>query len=182
MAKLKTKTEIIKTNKILTLPISKFIDTGFRDYALYVLMFRGIPAFEDGLTPVQRYILDNSPQTISKTLSVVGKCIEAGYHHGNCLDYNTKINLADNTQITLGEWVTKYPDAELLVKCIDDKNNETISIGHSPRVGQETNEYLEIELENSEIIKCTKNHPFLVNGKWIKAKDLKNSDDLFTLD
>jgi len=171
-----------KKDKIINLNISKFINNKFRDYALYVLTSRGIPAFEDALTPIQRYILDNTPLSYTKTLSVVGKCIESGYHHGNCLDYNTKINLADNTQITLGEWTTKYPEAKLLVKCIDEENKETISLGHSPRIGQETNEYLEIELENGEIIKCTKNHPFFVNGKWIKAEDLNEQDNLFTLD
>jgi len=72
-----------KSVKIIKLPISKFIDTGFRNYAIYVLTQRGIPAFEDALTPVQRYILDNSPVSFTKTLSVVGKCIEGGYHHGD---------------------------------------------------------------------------------------------------
>ena len=167
--------------KIINLPISKFIDTGFRDYALYVLCHRGIPGFEDGLTPVQRYIIDNAPSTFTKTLSVVGSCISANYHHGNCLDYNTKVNLADDTQITLGEWVTKYPEVELLIKSKDENDNEVIAIAHSPRVGQETNQFLEIELENGEIIKCTENHPFYIDGKWILAKDLIEGNDLFTL-
>jgi DNA gyrase/topoisomerase IV, subunit A len=69
--------------KIIRLPISKFIDSKFRDYAVYVLEARGIPSFYDALTPVQRYILKNSPTSFSKTLSVVGKAIEDGYHHGN---------------------------------------------------------------------------------------------------
>lgn len=67
----------------IRLPISKFIDTKFRDYAVYVLEARGIPSFYDGLTPVQRYILMNSPVNFTKTLSVVGKSIEDGYHHGD---------------------------------------------------------------------------------------------------
>jgi topoisomerase IV subunit A len=69
--------------KIVNLPISKFIDTKFRDYSLYVLTSRGIPSFYDALTPVQRYILMSSPQNFTKTLSVVGSCIEQGYHHGD---------------------------------------------------------------------------------------------------
>ena len=69
--------------KTIRLPISKFIDTKFRDYALYVLTSRGIPSFYDGLTPVQRYILSNSPQSFTKTLSVVGDSIKSGYHHGD---------------------------------------------------------------------------------------------------
>jgi hypothetical protein len=69
--------------KMIKLPISKLIDTKFRDYAVYVLESRGIPSFYDGLTTVQRYILMNSPTSYQKTLSVVGKSIEDGYHHGD---------------------------------------------------------------------------------------------------
>jgi len=74
---------LTKKEKIVSLPISKFIDTKFRDYAVYVLEARGIPGFYDALTPVQRYILKNSPTTFQKTLTVVGKVIQSGYHHGN---------------------------------------------------------------------------------------------------
>ena len=172
--------KIIK-EKIIKLPISKFIDTKFRDYAIYVLESRGIPNFYDALTPVQRYILKNSPAAFTKTLSVVGKAIQDGYHHGDCLVFNTIINLADGSQITIGKWYENYPDAELLLKSKDNNDCETIGIGHSPRIGQETTEYLEIELENGEIIRCTKNHPFFVNGAWVMAKDLNSNDDLFTL-
>jgi len=68
---------------IVKLPISKFIDTKYRDYAVYVLEARGIPSFYDALTPVQRYILKNSPSAYNKSLTVVGKCIQDGYHHGD---------------------------------------------------------------------------------------------------
>jgi len=78
------KRDLIKPKtKIIKLPISKFVDTRYRDYAVYVLEARGIPSFYDALTPVQRYILKNSPLTFNKSLTVVGKCIQDGYHHGN---------------------------------------------------------------------------------------------------
>jgi DNA gyrase/topoisomerase IV subunit A len=69
--------------KIIRLPISKFIDSKFRDYALYVLTSRGIPSFYDALTPVQRYILKNTPTSFGKSLTVIGKVIQDGYHHGD---------------------------------------------------------------------------------------------------
>lgn len=69
--------------KIIRLPISKQIDINFRNYALYVLERRGIPAWEDGLTSVQRLILMNAPDSFNKTLSLVGDCIKDGYHHGD---------------------------------------------------------------------------------------------------
>lgn len=69
--------------KLYNLPISKQINTNFRNYALYVLENRGIPSFYDGLTNVQRFILSNSPVSFNKTISVVGSCIADGYHHGD---------------------------------------------------------------------------------------------------
>ena len=167
--------------KIVKLPISKFIDVKFREYAIYVLTSRGIPDFFDALTPVQRYIFKNTPLSYIKTLSVVGNVMSDGYHHGDCLKYDTKINLADGTQVTIGEWFEKYPGAILLVKSIDKNKQEVIGIAHSPRIGQETDEYLELELENGETIKCTKNHPFFVNGAWVHAENLKENDDIHTV-
>ena len=69
--------------KVIRLPISKFVDTKYRDYAVYVLEARGIPSFYDALTPVQRFILKSSPTAFGKSLTVVGKCIQDGYHHGD---------------------------------------------------------------------------------------------------
>jgi len=85
MRKTKVTKDLIKPRrkeKIIRLPISKFIDSKFRDYCIYVLNQRGIPNFYDALTPVQRFILKNSPSTFNKTLTVVGKAIQDGYHHG----------------------------------------------------------------------------------------------------
>jgi len=72
-----------KKDKIISLPISKLIDTKYREYAVYVLESRGIPNFYDALTPVQRYILMNAPTSFQKTLTLVGKAIQDGYHHGD---------------------------------------------------------------------------------------------------
>ena len=74
---------MLKKEKITSLPISKFIDTRYRDYAIYVLEARGIPSFFDALTPVQRFILKNTAPTYNKTLSVVGKCFQDHYNHGD---------------------------------------------------------------------------------------------------
>jgi DNA gyrase/topoisomerase IV subunit A len=76
--------KVAKSNdSIIELPISKFIDTKFRDYSIYTITSRGIPNFYDALTPVQRFILKSTNTTFDKTLTVVGKSIAAGYHHGN---------------------------------------------------------------------------------------------------
>jgi len=163
-----------------TISITDQINTQYRDYALYVLQSRGIPNFYDSLTPVQRIILENSPGTFHKTIGLVGEVIRTGlYHHGDCLDGETLVNLADGTSIKIKDWYQNNPDADLLVRSFDvNSGEEVIGYAHSPRIGQLNNEYLEIELESGEIIRCTDNHPFLVNGKWIKACDLIKGQDI----
>lgn len=67
-----------------TLLISDQINGDYREYALYVIQSRGIPNFYDALTPVQRIILQNSPEKYDKTLSLIGNVIKSGlYHHGD---------------------------------------------------------------------------------------------------
>ena len=75
--------KVYKKGVKIKLPISKHIETNFKDYALYVLESRGIPSWYDGLTNVQRYILNNAPKTFQKTLSLVGSCFSDGYPHGD---------------------------------------------------------------------------------------------------
>jgi DNA gyrase/topoisomerase IV subunit A len=70
-------------NRIIRLPISKQIDVSYRGYALYVLENRGIPSFYDGLTNVQRVILNSSQNSFENTPSLIGSCFKAGYHHGD---------------------------------------------------------------------------------------------------
>lgn len=165
------------------LSISEQINNQYRTYALYVLQSRGIPNFYDGLTPVQRLILENSPSKFNKTVGLVGEVIKTGlYHHGDCVRYDTKINLADGTQISIGEWTEKYPDVRLLLYSIDDDGNKVIGEGHSPRIGHITDLLIRIELENGEIFECTENHPFLTKNRgWVKAGDLLDSDELVNI-
>lgn len=69
---------------ISTLSITDQINQKYRDYALYVLQSRGIPNFYDSLTPVQRIIIQNSPNSFNKTIGLVGEVIRTGlYHHGD---------------------------------------------------------------------------------------------------
>jgi DNA topoisomerase-2 len=66
------------------LTIPEQIDQDYRRYALYVIQSRGIPNFYDGLTPVQRIILQMAPNTFDKTLGVVGSVFSTGlYNHGD---------------------------------------------------------------------------------------------------
>ena len=107
----------------LSINITDQINQRYREYALYVLQSRGIPNFYDSLTPVQRIILQNSPTSFNKTIGLVGEVIRTGlYHHGDCLHYDTLINLGDGTQIKIGEWFENNPDSDLIVKCFDEEH------------------------------------------------------------
>lgn len=76
------KQEKLEMNKALT--ITDQINNQYRTYAIYVLQSRGIPNFYDALTPVQRLILQNSPNKFNKTIGLVGEVIKTGhYHHGD---------------------------------------------------------------------------------------------------
>ena len=165
---------------IITIP--EQINQDYRRYALYVIQSRGIPNFYDCLTPVQKLILQNAPTSFDKTIGVVGSVFKTKlYHHGDCFIYDTKINLADGTQIEIGDWAENFPDVKLMVYCVDENNQKTISLGHSPRVGHIADEMIEIEMENGEIFRCTKNHPFLTKNGWIKADDLSEDDEIINL-
>lgn len=83
MSKKKQLEKVESKETIIKLPISKFINTKFRDYAIYIIESRGIPSFYDMLTPIQRFVLQNTPTNFVKTLTVVGSCIGDGYHHGD---------------------------------------------------------------------------------------------------
>ena len=63
--------------------ISYHINNDFRKYAIYTLQSRGIPAFDDSLTTVQRIILKNAKVNLEKTLSLLGSCMSDGYNHGD---------------------------------------------------------------------------------------------------
>lgn len=147
---------------------------------------RSIPSIMDGLKPSQRKILytlfkKNFKDDIKVELLMGSVLEQSAYHHGSCLEYNTDINLADGTKIKIGEWAERYPDVKLLVKCKDKNNNESVGIGKNAISLREEIEYFEIELEDGTIIKCTDNHKFFVNNKWVQCKNLKEGMDIFDL-
>lgn len=147
---------------------------------------RSIPSVVDGLKPSQRKVLytlfKKNYKNEVKVSQFVGSVTElSAYHHGACLDYDTEILLGDGSYIKIGEWCERYPDVELLVKCIDENNNETISIGKNPISLKSEIEYYEIELEDGSIIECTDNHKFFVDGKYIEAKNLEENMNILDI-
>lgn len=74
--------------------VKRQIDQGYRSYALHVIESRGIPNWYDSITNGQRILIDNCPSSFTKTLSVVGSAISAGYHSGDASLVSTINKLA----------------------------------------------------------------------------------------
>jgi DNA gyrase/topoisomerase IV subunit A len=170
--------------------ITEFLSNDYKEYAMYVIEGRAIPSIIDGFKPSLRKIIHvsnqiwkNGGEKALKVFQLAGKVAsDSYYHHGNCLDINTKILLSDGTFITIEEWLEKYPDAKLDVVSYDEiKKEYTTGVGHSPRIGNITNIEMEIEMEDGSIVKCTENHPFLTRRGWIEAKDLLESDNIISI-
>jgi len=93
-----------------------------------------------------------------------------------CLHPDTEITLFDNSK-------KKIKDIEIgdLVKTVNEENGKienkpVIKLHYNLNKG---NQMYEVEMENGDIIKITGNHNVkLKNGKWKKAEDLNEGDDV----
>lgn len=66
-----------------TITISHFMNTKFREYALYSNTERAIPDAHDCLTPVRRFVVKSAPAELKGTMSLIGNAIAYGYQHGD---------------------------------------------------------------------------------------------------
>lgn len=66
-----------------TITITHFMNTKFREYALYSNTERAIPDAHDCLTPVRRYVVKSAPAELKGTMSLIGGAIANGYQHGD---------------------------------------------------------------------------------------------------
>lgn len=167
--------------------ITSVLDTEYMEYGMYTIEHRAIPSAVDGFKPTQRKaaytasrIWRKGDEKPMRVYQLAGKmAAECAYHHGDCLDGDTKIRLSDGNTITIGEWFRVYPDSRLDVVSFDERTQEFVdAVGHSPRIGQIADVEYEIELENGEIIRCTGNHPVLTDRGWVKAQDLLDTDKM----
>ena len=67
---------------------------------------------------------------------------------------------------------------DIIVNFDEEKNNIISGKVNQLYKRQYEGELIVIELENGEIIKCTPNHKFYVNGLWVEAKNLTKQDIL----
>lgn len=167
--------------------ITEFLSQEYKEFALYSIEGRAIPSVIDGFKPTQRKVIHvasdvwkTGGEKAIKVFQLSGKVAsDAFYHHGDCLDPETEIILSDGSSIKIIDWFNNFPSKNLKLVSYDEENDKFCeSIGHSPRIGNTTNEQIEIELENGDIIKCTSNHPFLTQRGWVDAESLTENDDI----
>ena len=172
-----------------TKTISEYLDNEYAAYGMYTIENRAIPSVVDGFKPTQRKIITachriwkNSDKPI-KVFQLGGRvAADISYHHGDCLDIDTKILLVDGSYLCIREWIENFPNESFELLSFDESKKQWVTgIGHSPRIGNTTIDQFEIELESGEIIKCTGNHPFFTSNRgWIKAEELNEEDDILT--
>ena len=77
--------------------IDDFINKEYKEYGFYTMFRRGIPAFEDGMTPVQRkilYVAQHNLKNYQPMLKLIGGVTEIGYHHGDKSSFDASVNMA----------------------------------------------------------------------------------------
>jgi hypothetical protein len=171
-----------------TRTVTDFFDNEYLDYAKYVVENRAIPHCIDGLKPTQRKIVhvankiwkggNEKPMKLFQLAGMVAA--QAYYHHGNCLDELTIVHTKKYGELTFKDWVEKYPNEELEILSYDEDTCEFIyELSSPPFKGSLTNEFVEIELENGDTIKCTRDHMILLtDGNWIEAQYLTEKHEI----
>jgi DNA gyrase/topoisomerase IV subunit A len=155
------------------------------EYGRYINKFRSMPYIIDALKPVERRLLLSLYNVAKdhkvKSAKVVGDCIGNFHPHGDCLKSDTKIYLFDGSVKTIEELYKIGKEQTILAYDINS-NRIVPTKAHSFRIGQTTNEYYKITIENKYTIECTNNHQFLpYNYKWTKAEDLNIYDNLTSI-
>ncbi len=102
---------------------------------------------------------------------------------GGCFSGDTKVALADGRSLSFKKLIEEHNKGiRNFVFTINQNGEVVITDLIEPRVTKKDVELIEIELDNGEKIKCTKDHLFMTrNGNYTKAIELKNDDSLMPL-
>lgn len=97
------------------------------------------------------------------------KVIPSGRRSGKCIAKNSRVYLVDGTV----KYIQDIKENDLIWSMNDEYKLEPKKVKYVLSNGEK--ETLKIVTNKQEII-CTYNHPFLINNKWIEAKDIKITD------
>lgn len=100
-----------------------------------------------------------------------------------CFTDDTRIVLSDGTTPTIRQMLDSG-ETSWVVKSYDPKTNEVVdAIMDNLHKTRTVDEYMELEFEDGDIVKCTPDHKFYTyNRGWVEARDLTEDDDVANLD
>jgi len=175
-------------DNIVPVDVRKQYMADMQRYSLYVLYERYIPAI-DGLKPVQRRILYcmwhdikcTSLGTKRKSANTVGTVIAKYHSHGDCLGASTCVfTLSGELKNIEDMYNSGIRSFESLGVNETTGKVEPIVVTNL-RIGQYTNKIYHIYLSNGTEIKCTSNHPIMLNnGMYVQAKNIRANNMLNT--
>lgn len=161
-------------------PVSAYLESEHRNFAIYTLQQRAIPFF-NGMKPVQQRCLWQlrAVSKFEKVAKLTGQ-VMAIHPHGDCLEYNTEVLLADGNYIKIGDWVEQNPDKELLIKAYDREKAEYVTTAAKPTNGKIVDELIEIEFENGAKITTSLDHKFLLDDgvTYLEAHELTENHSI----
>lgn len=165
-------------------PLDVFTEESIRKYIKETVEERAIPDFKDGLKPVQRRILWSMYKlglfhnlSYRKSARTVGDVIAKYHPHGDCLDGNTLVYCLDNNTYKIKDLIGK----EIEILSYDQETGKIVpAIAKDFRIIKKDNLYT-IRLSNGGILKCSGNHPILMQeGTYKKVEDLKVGDYFYS--
>lgn len=97
-----------------------------------------------------------------------------------CFTADTKIKLADGTDVTLKHLAENMSDKEIWVNSYDEKTKQIIKTqARDPRSTKRVKDLMYVEISNGEVLKCTPDHKFMtIEGAYVEAQDLKEGMQL----
>lgn len=165
--------------------LAKVVERFSKEYGTEVVENRAVPEFRDGCKPVHRAALwamyklglsYKSNQT--KAARVVGDVIGKYHPHGDCLEADTRFFCLDGNHRTIAELYEQGVE-NLDVLAYDQEQDRLVpATARAFRIGQRTRTVHCLKLSDGSVIRCTSNHPFLVDGEWVKAENLKVDNEL----
>ena len=97
-----------------------------------------------------------------------------------CIHPNTVIKTEDGDK-TIETIITEYNNGKTnkVLTFNEDTNEEQWNIAEYPRINDNDKKWIEIEMDNGEVIKLTEDHEVYIEDKgWIEAKNLQENDDI----
>jgi hypothetical protein len=168
------------SSKEIEVGVSDLINRKYRDYSMYVIMERAIPSLIDGFKPVHRKAFYLGQKLCRNEKMKVASL--AGALPMSCLSGDTVV-IHNGIERRIDEVAKIFkPGDKIFAYNEREKLFEECLLLNAFK-SKDVKETIVIELENGEIIELTGDHlVLLTNGKWVRADELTELDEITSLD